>query len=129
MYSYYVSPSPHIVLSLVIMSDSNEGDSKEGRGKKRKRKKKEDDGMAELDELLGAEDKKDKKERKEKNKKKKKKKSKDPDSPPAHPQDDQEGDGTMEVSLWRLRTHGANLCSDGWTNTPSNRGGSFEIKC
>merc|ERR1719447_2383950 len=54
--------------------------------------------MAELDELLGAEDKKDKKERKEKNKKKKKKKSKDPDSPPAHPQDDQEGDGTMEES-------------------------------
>merc|ERR1712142_410363 len=81
-----------------INEDSNEGDSKEGRGKKRKRKKKEDDGMAELDELLGAEDKKDKKERKEKNKKKKKKKSEDPDSPPAHPQDDQEADGTMEES-------------------------------
>ena len=53
--------------------------------------------MAELDELLGAEDKKDKKERKEKNKKKKKKKSKDTDSPPAHLQDDQDGEGTMEV--------------------------------
>ena len=54
--------------------------------------------MAELDELLGAEDKKDKKERKEKNKKKKKKKSKDPDSPPAaHNQDDMDADGTMEV--------------------------------
>ena len=56
--------------------------------------------MAELDELLGAEEKKDKKERKEKNKKKKKKKSKDPDSPPAHQQEDGEGDGTMEVRTW-----------------------------
>ena len=55
--------------------------------------------MAELDELLGAEDKKDKKERKEKNKKKKKKKSKDPDSPPAHQAEDGEADGAMEVSV------------------------------
>ena len=78
--------------------DSNDGIYKEGRGKKRKRKKKEDDdGMAELDELLGAEEaKKDKKDRKDKSKKKKKKKSRDPDSPPVqHGQDD--GDKTMEV--------------------------------
>ena len=75
----------------------------EGRGKKRKRKKKEDDGMAELDELLGAEEKKDKKERKEKSKKKKKKKSRDPDSPPApHNQEDMDGEGTMEVSSWKV---------------------------